>query len=95
MINERDADGVLLPDDQCLTPFGRWLRSSALDELPEMWNVLLGVILLSLSIVGVRVEIGAMLAALGLIGLGIAFAVHNILESLLPEVLADPHPDRR
>ena len=47
--------------------------------------LLLGVVLLSLSIAGV--EIGAMLAALGLIGLGIALAMQNILESLISGVL--------
>ena len=38
----RDADGALLPDDQRLTPFGQWLRSSSLDELPELFNILRG-----------------------------------------------------
>jgi len=37
-----DADGQLLPDAQRLTPFGRWLRSSSLDELPELVNILRG-----------------------------------------------------
>ncbi len=40
MTDERDASGALLPDAQRLTPFGRFLRSSSLDELPELWNVL-------------------------------------------------------
>src|SRR5215217_716291 len=36
MTDERDASGQLLPDDRRLTPFGRWLRSTSLDELPEI-----------------------------------------------------------
>lgn len=50
MTDERGPDGELLPDEQRLTRFGRFLRSSSLDELPEMVNVLKG----EMSLVGPR-----------------------------------------
>jgi lipopolysaccharide/colanic/teichoic acid biosynthesis glycosyltransferase len=50
MTDERGQDGELLPDAQRLTPFGRFLRSSSLDELPELWNVIKG----EMSFVGPR-----------------------------------------
>ena len=50
MTNDRDGDGNLLPDDQRLTRFGRFLRSTSLDELPELINVLKG----EMSLVGPR-----------------------------------------
>ena len=40
MLNGVDADGNAMPDDQRLTSFGKLLRSTSLDELPELWNVL-------------------------------------------------------
>lgn len=42
MTNERDANGELLPDEQRLTSFGKMLRSTSLDELPELWAILTG-----------------------------------------------------
>lgn len=50
MRNGVDQDGRLLPDSERLTKFGSFLRSTSLDELPELWNVLKG----DMSLVGPR-----------------------------------------
>ena len=50
MTDERDSDGNLLPDDIRLTKFGQFLRSTSIDELPELINILKG----DMSIVGPR-----------------------------------------
>lgn len=50
MTDERDESGKLLPDSKRLPKFGRILRSTSLDELPELWNILKG----DMSIVGPR-----------------------------------------
>ena len=50
MNNKKDKNGKLLPDGKRLTSYGKWLRSTSLDELPELFNILKG----DMSIIGPR-----------------------------------------
>lgn len=53
MTNEQDENGILLPDEQRLSEFGRKLRATSLDELPEVFNILKG----DMSIIGPRPQL--------------------------------------
>ncbi len=50
MTDARDENGELLPDEVRFTKFGRWLRSSSMDELPELFNIITG----DMSVIGPR-----------------------------------------
>lgn len=50
MTDERDSQGNLLPDEQRLTKAGKFVRSTSIDELPQLWNVLVG----EMSLIGPR-----------------------------------------
>ncbi|MDE7062481.1 MAG: sugar transferase, partial [Lachnospiraceae bacterium] len=50
MTDERDSEGNLLPDEKRLTKVGRFVRSTSIDELPQLWNVLKG----DMSLIGPR-----------------------------------------
>lgn len=50
MTDERDAEGNLLPNEQRITPAGAFIRRTSIDELPQLWNVLIG----DMSIIGPR-----------------------------------------
>ena len=54
MTDKKDRDGKLLPDDERLTSFGRTLRSTSFDELPELFNIVKG----DMAIIGDREIIG-------------------------------------
>lgn len=53
MTDERDREGNLLSDEKRLSPFGKWLRSTSLDELPEVINILIG----DMSFIGPRPQL--------------------------------------
>ena len=53
MTDERDENGELLPDEIRLTKFGKWLRNTSLDELPEAFNILNG----TMSVIGPRPQL--------------------------------------
>ena len=53
MTDERDQEGNLLPDEMRLTAFGKLLRSTSLDELPELWNIIKG----DMAVIGPRPQL--------------------------------------
>lgn len=71
MTDERDENGELLPDEARLTKFGKWLRNTSLDELPEAFNILNG----TMSVIGPRPQLVRDMVFIGYIFLfvGIVF----------------------
>ncbi len=60
MDNRLDANGELLPDEVRLNKYGRFLRASSLDELPELFNILVG----DMAIIGLPHLFGSLFASL-------------------------------
>ena len=60
MTEEKDAAGVLLPDEMRLTPLGRFMRATSIDELPQIINILKG----EMSFVGPRPQVAEFLTAM-------------------------------